>query len=314
MKLTRLTVVAVAGAAVVLAASISPAMSSPAPTATTAGAVTSAAAKPPKSQKVSVLYALTAARGTLTAVEGKKRHYVLTLRAASDHVTWFTDRPARQSGFLPTAGYASSWAGYGFDTDPPNVALVVREPSGATDTVVAVMTRPTVTATGVFTARLRVLSKDQAQAIGSHLASHAGRHDTKVPARFTAAALFIDDDTATYVGTSPTGCLIKPYAVCRFAKLSGADLSGASLVGADLDGADLSGADLSGAYLGYAMLYSINLSGADLTRAVLTASDLRKANLAGADLTRANLTGALLASAYSDSTTTCPSGSPGPCW
>jgi hypothetical protein len=193
MRLTRLSVVAVAGAAVVLAASITPAMSAPASTATTTGAVTSAAAKPPKVQQVSVLYALTAARGTLTAVEGKKRHYVLTLRAASDHVTWFTDRPARQSGFLPTAGFVSRWAGYGFDTDPPNVALVVREPSGATDTVVAVMTRPKVTATGVFTARLRVLSMDQAQALGSHLKSHAGRHDLKIPARFTAAALFIDD-------------------------------------------------------------------------------------------------------------------------
>jgi hypothetical protein len=166
MRLTRLSVVAVAGAAVVLAASITPATSAP---------------------------ASTAARGTLTAVEGKKRHYVLTLRAASDHVTWFTDRPARQSGFLPTAGFVSRWAGYGFDTDPPNVALVVREPSGATDTVVAVMTRPKVTATGVFTARLRVLSMDQAQALGSHLKSHAGRHDLKIPARFTAAALFIDD-------------------------------------------------------------------------------------------------------------------------
>jgi hypothetical protein len=108
---------------------------------------------------------------------------------------------------------AVSLAGYGFDTDPPNVALVVREPSGATDTVVAVMTRPKVTATGVFTARLRVLSMDQAQAVGSHLAGHAGRHDMKVPTRFTAAALFIDDVTGTVVN----GCLIQPSTQDRFA-------------------------------------------------------------------------------------------------
>jgi hypothetical protein len=206
MRRPRLITSAIAaGAAVVLAASITPAMSAPASTATTTGAATSAAPKPPKSQKVSVLYALTAARGTLTAVEGKKRTYVLTLRAASDHVTWFTDRPARQSGFLPTAGFVSRWAGQGFDADPPNVALVVREPSGATDTVVAVMTRPKVTK-GVFTARLRVLSMDQAKAVGSHLAGHAGRHDTTIPARFTSAALFIDDVTGPCSGILVDGC------------------------------------------------------------------------------------------------------------
>jgi hypothetical protein len=206
MRRPRLITSAIAaGVAVVLAASITPAMSAPASTAAT-GAVTSAAAKPPKVQQVSVLYALTAARGTLTAVEGKKRHYVLTLRAASDHVIWFTDRPARQSGFLPTAGFVSRWVGQGLDADPPNVALVVREPSGATDTVVAVMTRPKVTATGVFTARLRVLSMDQAQAVGSHLAGHAGRHDMKVPARFTSAALFIDNVTGPCSGILGDGC------------------------------------------------------------------------------------------------------------
>jgi hypothetical protein len=154
---------------------------------------TYATSTPSRTRTVSVLFALTAARGTLTAVEGKKHHYVLTLHKASDHVTWFTDRPARQSGFLPTSNFVSSWASYGFSSNPPNIALVVRESSGATDTVVAVMTGPKVTAKGVFTAKLRVLSMDQTQALSGHLAGHAAQHDMKVTARFTAAAMFMDN-------------------------------------------------------------------------------------------------------------------------
>jgi hypothetical protein len=116
-------------------------------------ATVTAAAKPAKPRAVSVLYALTASSGTFTPVQGKKRVYTLTLRRTSDQVTWFTDRPVRESGFLPTIGFVRGWAGYGFDEDPPNVALVVRDTSGGTDTVVATMTHPRVTK-GVLTARL----------------------------------------------------------------------------------------------------------------------------------------------------------------
>jgi hypothetical protein len=165
---------------------------------------------------VSLLYAATAQQGSLTAVKGKKNTYLMTLRGASDHVIWFADRPARQSGFLPTAGFVSSWAGYGFAEDPPNVALVTRDRSGATDTVVAVMTGPKVTAKGVLTAQLRVLTVDRAQQVAGNLAVHAGRHDVNVPSRFTSAALFIDDVTGTIVN----GCLIQPYGNC-----AGADLT-----------------------------------------------------------------------------------------
>jgi hypothetical protein len=69
------------------------------------------------------------------------------------------------------------------------VALVVRDRSGATDTVVAMMTGPRVTAKGVLTAQLRVLTVDQAQQVAGNLAVHAGRHDVNVPSRFTSAAL-----------------------------------------------------------------------------------------------------------------------------
>ena len=269
---------------------------------------------------MSVLYATTAQQGSLAAVKGKKRTYVMTLRGASDHVTWFTDRPARQSGFLPTAGFASSWAGYGFAQDPPNVALVVRDRSGATDTVVAVMSGPKVTAKGVFTAQLRVLSVDQAQQVGGNLAVHAGRHDAKVPFRFTSSALFIDDVN----GTTIKGCLIQPYTYCAYADLRDADLSGADLNNADLNsaylyGANLSGANLQYAYLGEVFLAKANLSGANLSYAFLDRADLSGADLSGANLSGANLydvylTGANLSGSITDSRTSCPNGNNGPCW
>ena len=307
---------AIVGVAAVLAASLSaPAVGAqPQDAGDASQAVASASggslAPAAKARKVSVLYATTAQQGSLTAVKGKKSTYVMTLRGASDHVTWFADRPARQSGFLPTAGFVSSWAGYGFAEDPPNVALVMRDRSGATDTVVAVMTRPKVTAKGVLTAQLRVLTVDQAQQVAGNLAVHAGRHDVKVPSRFTSAALFIDDASVPVVN----GCAIQPYAHCDKAKLSGADLSGANLSGAYLTGADLSGADLSSAALAGANLSSARLVGANLSSARLVG-----ANLTGADLTGANLTGANLNRANLNDVTwtdaTCPSGSAGtyPC-
>ena len=282
---------AIVGVAAVLAASLSaPAVGAqPQDAGDASQAVASASggslAPAAKARKVSVLYATTAQQGSLTAVKGKKSTYVMTLRGASDHVTWFADRPARQSGFLPTAGFVSSWAGYGFAEDPPNVALVMRDRSGATDTVVAVMTRPKVTAKGVLTAQLRVLTVDQAQQVAGNLAVHAGRHDVKVPSRFTSAALFIDDASVPVVN----GCAIQPYADCFNADLSSANLAGANLSSARLFGANLSNANLP----------SANLSGADLT----------DANLTGANLNRANLNDVTWTGA------TCPSGSAGtyPC-
>ena len=102
---------AIVGVAAVLAASLSaPAVGAqPQDAGDASQAVASASggslAPAAKARKVSLLYATTAQQGSLTAVKGKKSTYVMTLRGASDHVTWFADRPARQSGFLPTAGF-----------------------------------------------------------------------------------------------------------------------------------------------------------------------------------------------------------------
>jgi uncharacterized protein YjbI with pentapeptide repeats len=81
----------------------------------------------------------------------------------------------------------------------------------------------------------------------------------------------------------------------------GCDLREALLAGLELPNAQLQNADLAGA-----ILYGTNLRGADLTGAILNDADLEMANLEGA-------TGATLGAAKTDSRTTCPDGSLGPC-
>ena len=79
------------------------------------------------------------------------------------------------------------------------------------------------------------------------------------------------------------------------------NLREAALGGLQLENAQLQNADLSGAFL-----YGANLRGADLTGAILNDADLEMADLTGA-------IGATLGAAKTDSRTTCPDGSAGPC-
>lgn len=81
----------------------------------------------------------------------------------------------------------------------------------------------------------------------------------------------------------------------------GCDLRSAQLGGIQAPGADLVNADLS-----EASLYGGNLRGANLSGAILNGTHLEMVNLSGA-------TGAILGAAITDSRTTCPDGSQGPC-
>ena len=88
----------------------------------------------------------------------------------------------------------------------------------------------------------------------------------------------------------------------------GCDLSGAFLDAVVAEGGDLWNTNLRGASLYRAKLSQANLSGADLTGA-----NLMRVSLYGADLTGAILAQAKTTGAFTDTTTTCPDGSAGPC-
>ncbi len=105
----------------------------------------------------------------------------------------------------------------------------------------------------------------------------------------------------------------------RECRLTGLNLDGTSmrrsnLSSADLTGASMVGADLFKALLGHASLAAANLTDANLTSVDLTGANLTDANLSGARMTNAVLTDALLEGAKTDTSTTCPNGTPGPCW
>ena len=187
MKPRRLVALAITAAALSLAVPLVRASDAVADTTASARSAT------PSTKPEMVLYALTAASGSLKEIPGSDGNFVMSLQRPSRQVTWFTDRPVRDSGFIPTVEFTKQWKSTNFVTDPPNVALVMRNPSGRTDTLVAVMSQPAVSASGAFTAHLRLLSAQEAQALKGSLARHAARSMATVPARFTAAALFIDD-------------------------------------------------------------------------------------------------------------------------
>lgn len=270
MRLTR-----IAGALLVAAAPFLIGLSGQAAFAGPTPSMSPAKKPSVKPATVSVLYSATARRGTLAPVKGSHLVYQLTLQGATGVMTWFTDRPERNSGFVPTRGFVKGWVAHGFAESPPNVALAVRTRSGATDTVVAEMTRPKLKG-DVLSARLRVLTVEEAQRINGHLKSHAAKHDEDVPGHFNNAALFIDDATGQVI----RGCLIGVYASCP----------GADLTYYDLSGTDMTGMDLAGANLSYTNLSKANMTGVNLTGANVIDATLSGANLTGANFKDATVT------------------------
>lgn len=233
----------------------------------------------------SVLFALTGQDARLHKVDG--RAYRLTVRGADPSTVWFTDRPARQSGILRTSLLARHWSAYGFDADAPNVALVLHSPVAGTQTLVAVMRRPRYSRK-VFTARLRVLTREQAADVNGPLADHASRHGRAIPTRVGSVTLFVDNAAGTVIN----GCLIGPGTVCWEADLAGADLSGADLHQASIEESDLRGVKLDGANLRNASLVDSDLTGATARKVELSFADLT-----GVTATRADFSGSLLGSA-----------------
>ena len=72
--------------------------------AAAAGPASSASPAAPTRQTVSLLYAVSGASATMTLLPGSGNRYAFTLRGADARTVWFSDRPARDSGTLPTSG------------------------------------------------------------------------------------------------------------------------------------------------------------------------------------------------------------------
>jgi hypothetical protein len=139
------------------------------------------------------LFVQTFASGIWAPKAGEDGVFLLTLTGASAQTVYFSDRPERIVGTVPTPRFLD---GLGFTpTNPPNAALVVQVDEGE-DVVVIELRDPVYTEdfgpeeATTLTYEAKVLA-EYTEAGLAHLA--ARQTDATIPATFGPASLFIDD-------------------------------------------------------------------------------------------------------------------------
>lgn len=132
------------------------------------------------------------ATGTVVAKSGTTFRMSMP---ASSGVTWFTDRPNRKAGYLTLKQFYAMWQGNGFDTDPPNAALLLTR-KGVEKTHVVEMTDPTLE-NGRVSFAVRPVK-------GVTEAGHRHTHPLAAGS-YGRSRLFIDDATLSPCGPSIYG-------------------------------------------------------------------------------------------------------------
>lgn len=254
-----------------------------------------AKAKPgkPRLQKISLLYVVDAANGSLRPAG--KGGYRLTLGGLARNAVWFSDRPARRSGAFPTGGIAAAWAGFGFRADPPNAALVYDDPvRGPGQTAILELRDPRLRE-GKLSFRVRPVGGKR---IGANLAAHARGADALPRGGFREASLFIDNAQ----GLAWASCVFEPFASCENFVLEvgqtpffeGIDMRGARFESVSLRNNNFSKANLEAAILDRVSFDRSNFSGANLKKIAGTPGETEwlEANFSGAEAQGAELAGA----------------------
>lgn len=151
------------------------------------------------------LYVATAGGGSLTPTRHGGDTYRLELDHPGQAITAFADHPGRVAADVTPKALVDGWKADGFETDPPNAALVVNGAPADHDVMVVELTKPQLAKSGamVFDAKRVRAPKDGA------LAAFASRADKKVADHFGGASLFIDDGSqvvpVTITATLPAG-------------------------------------------------------------------------------------------------------------
>jgi len=142
----------------------------------------------------SLLYVQTAGSGTFEPLDGSADRYRLVLNDVSPSVVYFSDRPYRIAGHVPTADFLKK-LGFGGALDP-NAAIDIAEGTPESDLIVAALTKPVYDAQrGTLTYEITVLDTPR-----EGLAAFSQRMDKRLPPRFGAVALFVDNSPC------PLGC------------------------------------------------------------------------------------------------------------
>ncbi len=142
--------------------------------------------------------------------------YELTLLGAGSQSLYFSDRPDRVVGTVPTDRFLEA---LGFTpVNPPNAAAVVRTPEGERDVLVIELFNPVYTrefdADGGASIRYdaRVLDAYSEEGLTSW---YEEQEDRELPSEFSEISLFIDDcpDLTTCFAPDPSNPSWKQYAV-----------------------------------------------------------------------------------------------------
>jgi hypothetical protein len=131
--------------------------------------------------------------------------YLLTLRGTGEQTLYFSDRPDRIVGAMPTDRFLDT---LGFTpVNPPNAAVVVQTPEGKRDVLVVELFDPVYTRTfgddgeEILTYTAKVLNAYQGNGLEEWVPQ---ADDDQLPSDFSSVSLFIDDCADI------SGCYTKP--------------------------------------------------------------------------------------------------------
>jgi hypothetical protein len=133
-------------------------------------------------------------QGTWAPKPGEEGVYLLTLAGAGTQTLYFSDRPERIVGTVPTDRFLDA---LGFTpVNPPNAAVVVQTAEGERDVLVVELLNPVYTRTfgevgGDFlTYEAKVLAEYRGEGLEAWVPQ---ADDDQLPQEFTQVSLFIDD-------------------------------------------------------------------------------------------------------------------------
>ena len=172
----------------------------------------------------SFLFVQLAERGSWMPKPDEPGVYLLTLFGASNQTIYFSDRPDRIVGTVPTERFLGA---LGFTpNEPPNAAAVVQTPDGEWDVLVVELFNPVYTqgfgenGEDALTYEAKVLAEYQGEGLAEWVPQ---ADDDQLPQDFTQVSLFIDDcadmegcyldgigGPGAYIGPVPGG----PYGRC----------------------------------------------------------------------------------------------------
>jgi hypothetical protein len=138
--------------------------------------------------EVSWLASQTSDSGRIEFTDGRATQ--LVMEGVDPHTIMFSDRPDRLADVVDTGGFSDQWDEM-FAGSAPNAVLVEHRPSGTTDSLVVILSRP------VFDGATRTLSYDIEVLADEQLPESVdgltGAVHDEVPREFRSASLFIDD-------------------------------------------------------------------------------------------------------------------------